>query len=65
MIIRQGLSVLLRILVLVTGSAFAPAAHAGFAHLILHSSPGSYIGEGKDWDITDTNASAICNLSRV
>ena len=33
-------------------------AWGGTAHLILDSAPGSYIGQGKDWDITDTNATA-------
>ena len=40
-------------------STSAPTALGGTAHLILDSTPGSYIGQGMDWDITDTNAMAF------
>ena len=39
-------------------SACVPAAHGGFAHVILDSAPGSYIGQGQNYDITDNHASA-------
>lgn len=39
-------------------STSAPAAFGGYAHLILDSAPGSYIGQGKDYDIIDPNATA-------
>ncbi|WP_435005215.1 PEP-CTERM sorting domain-containing protein [Tundrisphaera lichenicola] len=52
--VRGSLWVVLGIFV-----AYVPGAQAGYAHLLLESSPGSYIGGGKNYDITDANAYAI------
>lgn len=40
-------------------SASAPDAFGGYAHLILDSAPGSYIGGGQDYDFTDPNSQAF------
>jgi hypothetical protein len=49
-----------RLLMLVTLVTLAStrAAHAGYAHVILNSDPGSYIGGGNSYDIIDYNAQA-------
>jgi hypothetical protein len=48
----------LAVLVLLVGVGQAGRANAEmtFAHLILNSSPGSFIGGGQNWDITYTPA---------
>jgi hypothetical protein len=52
---RPFLAILAAVVVL----EIAPTASGGTAHLILDSDPGSYIGQGMNWDITDTNAMAF------
>jgi hypothetical protein len=44
------------VILLGMGQAERAYADSTFAHLILNSKPGSFIGEGKNWDITYTPA---------
>ena len=53
-----GRSTFLLMLATLVISAAAPSARADLAHVILDSAPGSYIGGGKNYDITDNKATS-------
>jgi hypothetical protein len=42
----------------------AEECRAGSAHLVLHSQPGDFIGQGQDWDVTYTSSEASAQIRK-
>jgi hypothetical protein len=45
-------------------SVASPSVRAGSAHLVLHSQPGDFIGQGQDWDVTYSSSEASAQIRR-